>query len=129
MSFNTTRDIVFDGGDSPQEATSTSKMGLYSLGAQLGYQFVFNDRWTIDLVLVGPSLTRYDLRMKLDGDYDFDPNEVQQQIVDALMGKFPGLKDLLQDRELDSSGRLDVTGLGYRYQFLVGYRFGKYKKK
>ncbi|GAB3222078.1 DUF3575 domain-containing protein [Algoriphagus aestuariicola] len=129
LGFNTSREIVYTQTAEPQEARYGAKFRLYSLGAQLGYQFVFNDRWSLDLVLVGPSITRYDAGIRLEGDFEFDPEDVQNEILDALINKFPGLSDLLNEKELDSSGKLDVLGIGYRYQFLIGYRFGKYKQR
>jgi opacity protein-like surface antigen len=129
LGFNTSRGIVYNGGETPERASYTSKFHLYSLGAQLGYQFVFNDRWSLDLVLIGPSITRYDASLRMDGDFEFDPEDVQNEILDALIDKFPGLEDLLEDKELNSSGNVDVLGIGYRYQFLIGYRFGKKFKK
>ena len=127
LGFNTARDIIYTGGEMAEEAHYRSKFRLYSLGFQLGYQFVFNDRWSLDLVMVGPSLTRYNGSMKLEGDFEFDPGDVQNEILEALIDRFPGLSDLLNEKELDSSGNVDVFGLGYRYQFLIGYRFGKKK--
>lgn len=129
LGFNTSRGITYTGGEVPEDASYNAKFRLYSVGAQLGYQFVFNDRWSLDLVLVGPSLTRYNAKMRLEGDFEFDPEDVQNEILEGMIDKFPGLGDLLNDKELDSSGKIDVLGIGYRYQFLVGYRFGKKFKK
>ncbi|OOG78115.1 DUF3575 domain-containing protein [Algoriphagus sp. A40] len=129
LGFKTSRDITYTGGETPEDASYNAKFRLYSLGLQLGYQFVFNDRWSLDLVLVGPSLTRYNANMRLEGDFEFDPEDVQDEILQGLIDKFPGLDDLLDDKELDSSGKIDVLGIGYRYQFLIGYRFGKKFKK
>jgi hypothetical protein len=39
----------------------------------LGYQFVFNDRWSIDLVLIEPYISNYNFKAQLQGDFDFDP--------------------------------------------------------
>lgn len=129
LGFNTSRDITYIGGEEPEEATYNARFRLYSVGAQLGYQFIFNDRWSVDLVLVGPSLTRYNANMRLEGDFEFDPEDVQNEILEGLIDKFPGLGDLLSEKELDSSGKVDMFGIGYRYQFLIGYRFGKKFKK
>lgn len=129
LGFNTSRDITYTGEGTAEEAKYNAKFNLYSLGGQLGYQFVFNDRWSLDLVVVGPSVTRYNARMRLEGDFEFDADDVQNEILQALIQKFPGLDDLLEDKELDSSGRVNVVGIGYRYQFLIGYRFGKKFKK
>lgn len=129
LGFNSSRDIVYTGAEEPEEARFNSKLNLVSLGAELGYQFVFNDRWSLDMVLVGPSYTQYRATMKLEGDFEFDPEDVQNEILQAMIEKFPGLDDLLNDKELDSSGKVNTWGVGYRYQILVGYRFGKKYKK
>jgi hypothetical protein len=127
LGFKTDRGIVYSGGDVPEEANLKSRLNILSLGAQLGYQFVFNDRWSIDLVLIGPSVSQYNFKAQLKGDFEFDPDDVQNEILKGLLDKFPLLEDLLNEKELDSSGSLNTWALGYKYQFLVGYRFGKYK--
>ena len=127
IGFKSDRKIIYTGSEEPEEANLKSRLNIFSLGAQLGYQFVLNDRWTIDLVLIGPSYSRYNFKTQLSGDFEFDPDNVQNEILQALIEKFPMLDDLLDEKELDSSGTLDTWALGYKYQFLVGYRFGKYK--
>ena len=127
LGFKSNRGIVYSGSDVPQEANLRSRLNILSIGAQLGYQFVFNDRWSIDLVLIGPSISKYNFKAQLQGDFDFDPENVQNEILLALLDKFPMLEDVLNEKELDSSGTLDTWSLGYKYQFLIGYRFGKYK--
>lgn len=119
--------IVYNGGEEPEEANLKARLNIFSIGAQLGYQFVFNDRWTLDLVLVGPSYSRYNFNVNLDGDFEFDPENVQNEIFKALLDRFPLLEEVINDKELNSSGTLNTWALGYKYQFLVGYRFGKYK--
>ena len=60
-------------------------------------------------------------------DFEFDAGDVENEILQAILEKYPLLTDLLNEKELDSSGTLDTWAFGYKYQFLVGYRFGKYK--
>lgn len=127
LGFRSDRKIVYSGTDVPEEANLKSRLNIVSLGAQLGYQFVFNDRWSLDLVLIGPSYSKYNFKTQLSGDFEFDPDNVQNEILHAIIEKFPALDDLLDEQELDSSGTLDTWALGYKYQFLIGYRFGKYK--
>lgn len=127
LGFKSDRKIVYSGTDVPEEADLKSRLNILSVGAQLGYQFVFNDRWTLDLVLIGPSYSRYNFQTQLKGDFEFDAEDVQNEILLALIDKFPLLEDLLNEKELDSTGTLDTWALGYKYQFLIGYRFGKYK--
>lgn len=109
------------------EATLNFHLRVHNFGAQLGYQFVFNDRWTIDLVLIGPSFSNYRAKMKLDGEFTFDPEDIQNEFILELIDQFPILEDVLSGQEVDAKGKVDTWGLGYRYQFLVGYRFGHRK--
>lgn len=127
LGFKSDRKIVYTGTETPEEANLKSRLNILSIGAQLGYQFVFNDRWSLDLVLIGPSYSRYNFKTQLQGDFEFDPDDVQNEILQALIEKFPLMEDLLNEKELDSSGTLDTWAIGYKYQFLIGYRFGKYK--
>ncbi len=127
IGFSSDRGIVYSGGDAPEEADLKSRLNIINVGAQLGYQFVFNDRWSIDLVLIGPSVSQYNFKAQLQGDFEFDSEDIQNEIIQGLLDKFPMLEELLDEKELDSSGSLDTWALGYKYQFLIGYRFGKYK--
>ncbi len=127
LGFKSDRKIIYTGSEEPEEANLNSKLNIISIGAQLGYQFVFNDRWSLDLVLVGPSYSKYNFKTQLTGDFEFDADNVENEILQSLIDKFPLLDDLLDEQELDSSGTLDTWALGYKYQVLVGYRFGKYK--
>jgi len=127
LGFRSDRMIEYTGSAVPEDANLNSSANILSIGGQLGYQFVFNDRWTLDLVLVGPSYSRYNFKVKLDGDFDFDAGDVQNEILQAILEKYPLLEEFLNEKEVDSSGILDTWALGYKYQFLLGYRFGKYK--
>lgn len=127
LGFKSDRMIEYSGNTVPEDANLNSSANILSIGGQLGYQFVFNDRWTLDLVLVGPSYSRYNFKVKLDGDFDFDAEDVQNEILQSILEKYPLLEEFLNEKKVDSSGTLDTWALGYKYQFLLGYRFGKYK--
>jgi hypothetical protein len=127
LGFRSDRNVVYSGGEEPENASLNTRIGITSLGAQLGYQFVFNDRWSLDLVLIGPSYSRYNFKTQLSGDYEFSEEDVENEILQELINRYPALDDFLDGKELSSSGTLDTWALGYKYQFLVGYRFGKYK--
>lgn len=127
LGFKSEQDIIYNGGEEPEEANLDARLNIHSIGAQLGYQFVFNDRWTLDLVLIGPSISSYKFNLKLDGDFQFDPDNVSNEILDELLNRIPLLEEFLNEKELNRNGILNTWALGYKYQFLVGYRFGKYK--
>ncbi len=95
----------------------------------MGYQFVINNRWTIDMVFIGPSLSRYHLKARLDGDFDFDEEDlIEHELLLGLLERFPLLKELLEDEEIDLQGSNNKWAPGFRYQLNLGYRFGGGKK-
>jgi len=126
--FKNERLLEIDNNGTPEEALLVSKLSILNIGFQLGYQFVLNDRWTIDLVLVGPSVSKYHYGLNMKGDFTFDIDDIQNEIILDLIDRFPLLEEVLTDKEADRSGNLDTWSYGYRYQLMVGYHFGRKKK-
>ena len=124
-SFTNERVLQVDNDGTPEEAILNSKFTILNLGFQVGYQFVFNNRWTIDLVFVGPSFSHYRYTLELGGDYTFDPEDIQNEIILDLLDRFPLLDEAISEQEATRSGRLDTWAYGYRYQIQIGYHFGK----
>jgi len=113
-------------GSSPDILLLSTQVQVLSIGAQLGYQFVFGKkkRWTIDCIVVGPSLTKYAVSMKLDGN--IDPSKVDenlQKILEGIASKYPLVGDLLKDQEVDFKGKSDTWSAGFRYSIHAGFRF------
>ncbi len=127
LRFSNGRDIQVNVSGTPEPAALSTQFDVINLGVQIGYQFVFNDRWTIDLSFMGPSLSHYKAQMGLSGNFTFDPDEVSNEILKELINRFPALGDLLSGNTLVSKGSADTWAFGYRYQIQVGYRFGKKK--
>jgi hypothetical protein len=111
----------------PEEAILTSNLSVLNVGFQIGYQFVIKERWVIDLVIAGPSISNYRYKLKLDGTYTFDSDDIQNEIILDLIERLPLLKEVIDEKEAVSKGKLDTWAYGYRYQMHVGYRFGKRK--
>lgn len=126
--FNNGRDIEVDNNGVTEPARVSSRFDILSFGIQLGYQFVFNDRWTIDLSLMGPSFTNYRAKFELTGNYTFDPDDISNEMLDELVSRFPGLSDLMSGGSVVSQGKVDRWAYGYRYEIQVGYRFGRKKQ-
>jgi hypothetical protein len=124
--FSNERLIEVDNNGTLEEAVLSTNLNILNIGFQLGYQFVVNDRWTFDLVFAGPSVSNYYFNTKLKGG-TFNSEDIQNEILLALIDEFPLLKEVIDEREAISRGKLDVWGYGYRYQFQIGYRFGKRK--
>ncbi len=58
-------------GSEYYEAIVSSNLREIGAGIQLGYQFVFKQRWTVDIMFAGPRLSTY----KLKGDIDSEDLE------------------------------------------------------
>lgn len=116
-------------GSAPIDATFNAKINVLNIGAQLGYQFILGNRWAIDLMFIGPSVSRYSAKLDLDGNFsDIELDDAQQEIVDKIVGRFPMLKDIVNEESVTVKGSNSAWSAGWRYQFQVGYHFGRKKK-
>jgi hypothetical protein len=94
------------------------------VGGELGYQFVFWKRLALDLVLVGPGISGYHLKTKIDGDLTpAEKANLQDAIKQLISQKFPGMNYIFANKELNANGTLNTTSLGFRYMVHVGFRF------
>jgi len=125
--FSNERTIEVDNNGTPEQVILNSNLKIFNVGVQLGYQFVINNRWAIDLVFVGPSISHYGYKADLSGNYTFNKDDIQNEIILDLIDRFPLLDDLISNEEATAKGRLDVWSYGYRYQLQVGYHFGRKK--
>ena len=125
--YNNSRTIEVDNNGTPEQAILDSKFGIFNVGVQLGYQFVISDRWAIDLTFVGPSISHYRYSLDLGGNYTFDKEDIQNEIILDLLDRFPFLDEAISEKEATKDGRLDTWSFGYRYQLTVGYHFGRKK--
>ena len=99
---------------------------IFNIGAELGYQFVIKNRITIDLVLAGPSISRYRLRMKGIGQLTIDDPELKESLKalrDLLVNQYNWLEPLFNGEEIEITGKVSTWSLGMRYLVQVGYRF------
>ena len=95
-----------------------------SLGFQLGYQFIFWDRVTLDMMLFGPGIAAYKIKASLSTSLSADQEaELFQKINDALKEKIPGYSLVIEPKSFEKTGRVNTTSLGYRYLIMVGFRF------
>ena len=63
-------DLTFNvwNGSEYYDALVTSNLREFGAGIQLGYQFVFKQRWTVDIMFAGPRLSTYKLKADLESD-------------------------------------------------------------
>lgn len=107
-----------------EPVTLDSKISLFSIGGEIGYQFVFKNRWTIDLLLLGPSITNYNAKMNLTGNLpEQEMNDDLQEIISGLTDNYPFIGDLLDDNVAEASGKVNTWDFGFRYSIHVGFCF------
>ena len=126
--FGNDRKLAFTSANTGNvtEAILKSDITALNVGIQLGYQFVIKDRWTIDMIFMGPSVSRYAMKLALDGNYDLSDEDIyEDEILAGLVDRFPVIKDLLTDQSVTLNGKSSRWGAGFRYQLNVGYRFGR----
>lgn len=124
--FETDRKITHTNPDNGvvSQANINAKLNLTNFGGELGYQFVLWDRFVIDCVLFGPSLTRYNYHTKLDGEIPgLDENELFQKFIEAMKNKFPDIENISNEEGIEKKGVQSVTAIGFRYNISIGYRF------
>ena len=99
-------------------------VNMYSLGLQLGYQFVIVDRFTVDLIFMGPSYTRYNFDFQFDAETKLDKDsEFYHEIKSVIEKYYPMGEEVLDGQKISGSGNLDFNFFGFRYVIQVGYRF------
>ncbi len=121
-SFQNNYNITSDYTGVSTQGTLKSDISFLNIGFQLGYQFVFNNRWAMDFVFFGPSVSNYRMNIKLDENFTVDEsNEIIQSITETV----PLLSKLLKDETISANGKTSVWTGGYRFCFQVGYKFGR----
>ncbi len=106
------------------EATTKLEMNMHSIGFQLGYQFIFWKRVSLDLILVGPSMWFFNLKANLTTTLSpEDESLLFETINDALNNKFPGSDLVIDGGSFKKNGSFRTNTFGYRYMFNIGFRF------
>lgn len=126
--YSNTRSVEVDNNGTIEKADLSTDLNIFNIGVQLGYQFVLNNRWTIDLVFIGPSVSNYSFKANLDGNISVDPDDITNEVIRGLIDKFPAFEELINEGDFASKGKVSTWAYGYRYQFQIGYHFGRKKK-
>ncbi len=97
---------------------------ILGLGLELGYQFVIRERFTVDLIFMGPSTSLYSAKLNLGGSITSEEyNDYLEAIRDILISQFPFLDELITEGTFSTSGNINTWGFGLRYMIQIGYRF------
>jgi hypothetical protein len=98
-------------------------MNMHAIGFQLGYQFIFWNRVTLDMILVGPAMWFFNLNTDVSTSLTPENEELLfETINDALHEKFPN-STMVIDGSFKKKGSFSTKTFGYRYMFNLGFRF------
>ncbi|HVY75258.1 MAG TPA: hypothetical protein VG890_10530 [Puia sp.] len=112
------------GSNSAQVVTTNTDFQIFTVGGELGYQFILWKRLALDFVLVGPGFSHYDLSAGSDGNLSPESREQLQDALKQLISqKFPGMNYVLSDKHFDANGDIRTWSLGYRYMIHIGFVF------
>ncbi|MEI7983959.1 MAG: DUF3575 domain-containing protein [Bacteroidota bacterium] len=107
-----------------KSATIEGNFWAFNLGFEVGYQFIFWKRLSLDLILLGPSLTYYGGSTGISGN--LDPGQIQaihEALYDKLKERFPAMGYFPVNKSFRQTGKLDVLLFGFRYLVQVGFHF------
>jgi hypothetical protein len=111
-------------GGTAQDVVTTTSLTVGSIGFELGYQFIFWDRVSLDMILIGPGIAAYDLKASIGSNLsEADQQKLFDKLNDALVDKFPGFTTIFDNGEFQREGSSSKTSLGYRYMVMIGFRF------
>ena len=104
--------------------TMNGNLNMTNLGFLLGYQFVFNKRFTIDCLLFGPSLSIYSGSFKIGGALDEEEiAAIDEELIGKLLERYPYLGTIFSEDQLLFTGKKTGFDIGFRYSIQLGYHF------
>ena len=123
--FESDRDFTYtDSTGATKNGTMNNRINFFTIGGQLGYQFVIKRRFVVDAVLFGPGVTNYKFNVKVNGNLnEIDKGAIAEKIIEALREKLPLLDDIAEHKDVSGSGVQTFWSVGFRYSISIGYRF------
>jgi hypothetical protein len=107
-----------------EEVYTNLNLNIHTLGAELGYQFVFWDRMALDLILIGPGFGFYGVNAEIGTNLDqSEEAEFFDKLNKILADKIPGYDKVIEAGEFSKKGTYNTEGVGFRYVVRIGYRF------
>jgi hypothetical protein len=122
--FNRTNTWTLNTEDFQGDLETDLSFNIHTFGVELGYQFVFWDRVTVDMILIGPGVGIYKFEAKINTSLEpEDESKIYEKLDEFLSEKFPGYDVVIDGDGFRETGVEKTTGLGFRYMIMVGFRF------
>jgi hypothetical protein len=115
---------IINGVASNYAADFTAKIQLHNFGLQLGYQFIFFKRFSIDLILLGPAVSFYNINLNLESNLNFEEKQAfYDKYYDKFFSKYPVFDQLFKLGNFNKSNIERGIFANYRYFVQFGYHF------
>jgi hypothetical protein len=122
--FNRVNSWTLNTEDFQGDLETDLTMNIHTAGIELGYQFVFWNRISLDMILLGPGISFYNFKVKIDTSLSpEDESLFFEELNNFLSEKIPGYDLVIDDVEFKKTGSVKTTTLGFRYMIMIGYRF------
>ncbi len=100
------------------------RASMTNLGFKIGYQFIFNKRFSVDMLMFGPAITLYSRDIELTGmDNQEFLDQIDEELAAKLVERFPALGFLYKGEPYSVSGSNMVLSTSFRYSIQIGYHF------
>ena len=97
---------------------------VFNAGIELGYQFVFWKRLTLDLIFIGPAMSYYGGGLDLSANINLaDLQTINEDLYNKLKEKYPMIGDFVVNKSFKQNGKLDLFSVGFRYLIQIGFHF------
>lgn len=107
-----------------QNGSINMTANIVNLGFELGYQFIFWKRFSLDLLLFGPSYSMISAKINVKGEFDKDQIEnISQETVDKLLSRFPSLRYVFSEHGHQYTGQKTQFSTLFRYSIQFGFHF------
>lgn len=115
----------YNTGTSPEQVISTTTdFKILTLGGEIGYQFIVWKRLAIDMIMIGPGFSHYDLHTVTSNDLaEATKQQLQSAIKQLIDQRFPGMNYVFSDKQFDANGSIRTWDIGYRYIIHLGFVF------
>lgn len=102
-------------GEEYYDALVASNLREFGGGLQLGYQFIFKQRWTVDFMFAGPRLSNYKFKANLDSE---DLEALVETIEDGINERREAIG--MDPISIDPSPELEAS-FGFRnFRYAIG---------
>jgi hypothetical protein len=107
-----------------QNGSMKGNLNMSYFGIELGYQFVFWKRFTVDLLLFGPAVAYYSGNLTISGNLNQETiDKMDDELVQKLENRFPLIKSFASGEELRFTGSKAKFGIGLKYSIQLGFHF------